>query len=96
MISDSSKFPRPGFHDSGPIGERDYEDAGSQDMSAPSIIQTNIAKREAHLKATSAARWALRTRLTNEFVAANKRQPLRSELDRILDKVNAQIDQAVR
>lgn len=87
---------RSKFHDNGPRGERDYEDAGSLGMSTPSAIHANIAKREAHLKATSAARWALRTKLTNEFVAANKRQPLRSELDRILDRVNAQIDQAVR
>jgi hypothetical protein len=92
MNSTHSKFPRPGFHDSGPIGERDYEDAGSDGLDQPSAIQTNIAKQQAHLKATAASRWALRTKLVNEFSATNKRQPLRSELDRILDVVNRQID----
>jgi hypothetical protein len=75
------------FHNNGPIGERDYEDAGSV-SSTPCLIQQEIAKKEAAIKATAVDRFALRAKLENEFFVKNNRRPLRSELNSILAIVN--------
>ncbi len=76
------------FHNDGPLGERDYEDAGSRGLSIANPIQTAIAKREAKVASVSKQRFALIARLTAEFVATNGRRPLRSEVDAINRKAN--------
>lgn len=80
------------YFNSGPRGERDFEDAGAQGLDkGQDAIRTAIAKREAAIKGTSANRFALRDKMVAEFKATHKRSPNRSELNNILSIINRQV-----
>jgi hypothetical protein len=80
------------YFDSGPKGERDYEDAGSRDLpDKPDAIQSAIARHEADIKRTSALRFSLRSKKEAEFRSAHGRGPNRSELNSILSAINRQV-----